>query len=188
MYTDKIPKAAKKNEEYLRSDQMRKIKLPPAQMARRHALSIKQALEEENLKAASLACNALAADLAKAYKIKAPPIRVLSVRPREETEYWVVETFGDYDPSTQRIRLWMRTAIKKKPTSYGTFLSTLIHEFCHHLDMVALDMPHSYHTRGFFERTALIYHHVQNTPVRIIVWKEHKDGTFTVDWGATMRK
>lgn len=188
MHTDKIPKSTQKKQEYLRSDQMRKIKLPQAQSTRGHALQIKQALLEEDLKAATLSCNALAAELAKTYKIEAPRVRVLSARPRQETSDWVEETFGDYDPNTQRIRLWMRTAIKKRATSYGTFLSTLVHEFCHHLDMTALEMPHSYHTRGFFERTALIYHHVQNTPVRKIVWREQNDGTYRVDWAATMRR
>ncbi len=28
----------------------------------------------------------------------------------------------------------MRTAVRKHITSPGTFLSTLCHEFCHHLD------------------------------------------------------
>jgi hypothetical protein len=42
--------------------------------------------------------------------------------------------FGDYDPETSVIRVWMRTAVRKEVTSFGTFLSTLCHEFCHHLD------------------------------------------------------
>src|SRR3989441_2542183 len=32
------------------------------------------------------------------------------------------------------IRVWMRTAVRKEITSFGTFLSTLCHEYCHHLD------------------------------------------------------
>ena len=32
------------------------------------------------------------------------------------------------------IRVWMRTAVRKGVTSRGTFLTTLCHEFCHHLD------------------------------------------------------
>ncbi|HMY02596.1 MAG TPA: hypothetical protein PKA48_04550, partial [Candidatus Obscuribacter sp.] len=92
-----------------------------------------------------------------------------------------------YDFETTLIRLWMRTARLKKVTAYGTFLSTLCHELCHHLDVVHLELPHTYHTRGFYERAALLYHHARNTPVRKIVWTELDDGTFEVNWAETMK-
>ncbi len=47
---------------------------------------------------------------------------------------WSSEHFGDYDPETKRVRVWIRIAVRKHITSSGTFLSTLCHEFCHHLD------------------------------------------------------
>jgi hypothetical protein len=59
------------------------------------------------------------------------------------------------------IRLWMRTAVRKEITFFGTFLSTLCHEFCHHLDFQRLRFPDSWHTRGFYERTATLYHHAR---------------------------
>ena len=37
-------------------------------------------------------------------------------------------------PQTMLICVWMKTAVRKEITSFGTFLSTLCHEFCHHLD------------------------------------------------------
>lgn len=52
--------------------------------------------------------------------------------------------------------------------------------------MVSLDLPNTFHTRGFYERVGLLYHQIQNTPVRTIVWKRENDGTFRVDWGKTM--
>jgi hypothetical protein len=33
-----------------------------------------------------------------------------------------------------------------------TFLRTLLHEVCHHVDMTLLDLPHSLHTLGFHAR------------------------------------
>ena len=30
--------------------------------------------------------------------------------------------------------MWMKTAARKEITSFGAFLSTLCHKFCHHLD------------------------------------------------------
>ena len=43
----------------------------------------------------------------------------------------------------------MRTAVRKEVTSFGTFVSTLCHEFCHHLDFQKFGFPDSWHTRGF---------------------------------------
>jgi hypothetical protein len=187
MQTDKVPKKPATKDQYLRSDSMRSIALPPAEPSRTIALKIKQALANDDRKELQIACKELLHALSTAYNVKPPGIKVLAARPRKVTDSWVLETFGDYDPETTQIRLWMRTAVQKKATSYGTFLSTLCHEFCHHLDMVSLELPDTFHTRGFYERTALIYHHIQGTPVRRIVWQSQSNGTYSVDWAGTMR-
>ncbi len=62
-------------------------------------------------------------------------------------ENWTSELFDDYDPSTKLIRVWMRTAVRKDITSFGTFLRTLCHEFCHHLDFEWFGFADSWHTR-----------------------------------------
>ena len=186
MITDSIPKRKNENEEYLRSDLLRTIPLPHPEAARDHAQLLKEALASDNRKDVQSACKLLVAQLSNFYSVKAPPIKILSVRPRTITERGSYELFGDYEPETTQIRLWMRTAVHKKPTSYGTLLSTLCHEFCHHLDIVSLDLPNSIHTRGFYERAGLIYHQIQNTPVRNIVWVKQPRGTYRVNWAKTM--
>ncbi len=186
MNTDSIPKKAAEKEEYARSDNLHTLTLPPPEPARLYATELKAALASENRAEVQAVSKAILSELAAFYGVDAPAIKVLNVRPRKVTEEWVQELFGDYDPETQKIRLWMRTAVQKKPTSFGTFLSTLCHEFCHHLDIVSLQMPNSFHTRGFYGRTGQLYHHIQNTPVRNIVWLKQKDGTFRVDWAKTM--
>ncbi len=187
MQTDKVPKKSAEKDQYLRSDAMRNIKLPPAEPARTIALKIKQALANDDRKGLQTACKEMLIALSAAYDVAPPTVKVLAARPLKTTDNWVWETFGDYDPETTQIRLWMRTAVQKKATSYGTFLSTLCHEFCHHLDMVSLDLPDTFHTRGFYERTASIYHYVKNTPVRQIVWQAQSNGTYSVNWAVTMR-
>lgn len=64
------------------------------------------------------------------------------------------------------IRVWMRTAVRKQVTSFGTFLSTITHESCHHLDFKLFGFADSWHTRGFYERVAALYHHARGTPLR----------------------
>ena len=89
-------------------------------------------------------------------------------RPLRVRESWTTELFGDYDPGTMIIRLWMRTAVRKEVTSFGTLLNTLCHEFCHHLDFHLFKYSDSWHTRGFYDRTALLYHHAKGTPLKKI--------------------
>ena len=90
--------------------------------------------------------------------------RVLTARPIQVREGgWGTELSGDYDPQTKVIRVWLRTAILKQVTSFGTFLSTLCHEFCHHLDYELFGFQDSLHTRGFYERAAVLYHHARGT-------------------------
>lgn len=122
MLTDKVPRNEDKKREYSRSDTMRAINLPPAEPARTQTLHLKEALAVGNRKAVQLACKEIIKMLADFYEVKPPTIKVLAARPRKVTEDWVYETFGDYDPDTLEIRLWMRTAVQKKPTSYGTLL------------------------------------------------------------------
>jgi hypothetical protein len=75
---------------------------------------------------------AVAADF---YKVTRPELCVLEARPLRVREGgWATELFRDCDPQKKVIRVWMRTTVRKQVTSYGTFLSTLCHEFCHHLD------------------------------------------------------
>jgi hypothetical protein len=184
--TDSIPKLAVDKEEYSRSDLLRTIHVPGPEPFRALAIQLKEALASENRKELQLVCNALARELADFYKVAPPPVKILNTRPRKVSEGWMTEFFGDYDPETTQIRLWMRTAVQKKPTSYGVLLSTFCHEFFHHFDMVGLNFPNTFHTRGFYERVGLLYHHIQNTPVRSIAWKKMADGTYSVDWGRTM--
>lgn len=186
MKTDNLPKKASEKEEYARSDAMKTMTLPPDEPLRSQALELKQALAQEDRREILRTCKCIVDSLTIAYRVAKPGLKVLSVRPREVTDQWVFQTFGDYDFESALIRLWMRTAVQKKVTSYGTLLSTLCHEFCHHLDVVKFDLPNTFHTRGFYERAGLLYHQAQGSPVRQIVWIPQSGGTFSVDWAKTM--
>ena len=100
---------------------------------------------------------------------------------------WATELFGDYDPGTALIRVWMRTAVRKQVTSFGTFLSTVCHEFCHHLDCERLGFRDTPHTRGFYERVAALYHHTRGTPPKRLFWIALPRGRWRVDWSRMNR-
>src|SRR5438094_3701906 len=109
------------------------------------------------------ACQEFLETTSRFYGVPDCEIRVLAARPLRVRENWASELFGDYTPETMLIRVWMRTAVRKEITSFGTFLSTLCHEFCHHLDFQQFRFPDSWHTRGFYERAAALYHHARDT-------------------------
>jgi hypothetical protein len=46
-------------------------------------------------------------------------IRVLAARPLRIREHSATELFGDYNPETRLIRIWMRTAVRKEITSFS---------------------------------------------------------------------
>jgi len=133
-------------------------------------------------------CRACAEFLALAsefYKVPDCGIRVLAARPLRVREHWTSELFGDYAPETMMIRVWMRTAVRKEVTSFGTFLSTLCHEFCHHLDFQRFRFTDSWHTRGFYERAAVLYHYARGSPPKRLFWVSVAGGRWRIDWPRT---
>ena len=46
----------------------------------------------------------------------------------------------------------MRTAARRQVVAFKTFLRTLSHELCHHLDYELFTMPETFHTEGFYKR------------------------------------
>ncbi len=134
------------------------------------------------------ACIDFLAEAAQFYRTPPCDIRVLAARPLRVRERGTTELFGDYDPESMFIRVWLRTAVRKEITSFGTFLSTLCHEFCHHLDFQKFGCPNSWHTRGFYERSGALYHHVRGTPPKRLVWVPLSGGRWRIDWPRTNRR
>lgn len=85
-------------------------------------------------------------------------VKVLAVRPSDDSG----ELHGLYLPESDgevaRVRLWMRTAKHKKVVAFRSFIRTLLHEFCHHVDYELFRFPETFHTRGFYERESSLFH------------------------------
>ncbi len=189
MLTDRPPRSQALRTEFDDSDRLAKLDLPPDDRLRSPAKAIEQAMKADDRPALRKACMAFLAAAADFYQVRRPKLRVLAARPLQVHEggAWATELFGDYDPETAVIRVWMRTAVRKQVTSFGTFFSTLCHEFCHHLDCERFAFQHSPHTRGFFERTAWLYHHARGTPRKRLVWAPLGKGRWRIDWVRTRR-
>jgi hypothetical protein len=81
-------------------------------------------------------------------------LRVL-VQGRRPSADWG-ELHGLYTPEENNgantVKIWMITAKRGQVVAFRTFLRTLVHEICHHLDYTLLDLPDSLHTDGFYTR------------------------------------
>ena len=186
MLTDSPPR--KRNfAGFQESDRAKTVDLPQDDHLLVAAKSIEVAMNEETIPSVRRACAEFLAIASEFYEVPICSIRVLAARPLRVRENWTSELFGDYDPGTKQIRVWMRTAVRKDITSFGTFLSTLCHEFCHHLDFQRFRFADSWHTRGFYERAGALYHHARGTPPKELFWVPVSGGRWRIDWPRTTR-
>jgi hypothetical protein len=187
MLTDAPPRKSNRAG-FLESERINNLDLPPQNES---LLRIAQSIERAMKAGATPDVRRTCADFLKAaskfYKVADCDIRVLAARPLRVRESWSTELFGDYTPETMLIRVWMRTAVRKEVTSFGTFLSTLCHEFCHHLDYQKFEFRDSWHTRGFYERAAALYHYARGTPLKKLFWVPVAGGRWRIDWSRTNR-
>ena len=185
MITDAPPRAQARLREYARSDALLSLALPEGASVQALTRALAESMASGETAPVRRAGEALVSALADFYEVPAPPLRVLGVRPHRVTAgVCTYQLFGDYLPSTQRIRVWMRTAIREKVSSPKALLNTLLHEFCHHLDCTKLACPESYHTRGFYTRIDHLYHLALATPPaarKPLRWIK-RGRIWTVDW------
>ena len=91
--------------------------------------------------------------------LDAPPLRVKigKRRPADARSelHGLYEPAEDGDPAC--ITVWMYTAQHRRVVKFRTFLRTLAHELCHHLDYELLGLEESFHTAGFFKRESCLY-------------------------------
>ena len=186
MLTDAPPRNNTRAE-YLKSDQIKTLDMPRDPTLREITTQIESAMKSERMPEVRRVCQEFLSVASDLYKVPRCTVRVLAARPLRVRENWTTELFGDYHPETMIIRVWMRTAVRKEITSFGTFLSTLTHEFCHHLDFQRFHFPDSWHTRGFYERAAALYHHARGTPRKRLFWVSMGRERWRIDWQRTAR-
>ena len=186
MVTDRQPRSGKLLSQFRESERLTRIELPPGPRISHLAQTIDVMMKEGTREQVRQACADFLTAAAAFYTVRPPEVRALASRPRRVREGgWQTELFGDYSLRDARIRIWTRTAVRKQVTSFGTFLSTLCHEFCHHLDCQKFGFAGSPHTRGFYERAAMLYHHARGTPVKKLFWIEMPGGRWRIDWRRT---
>lgn len=143
---------------YRKSDEIASINLPRASELHPLIEELNKALLKEDRGEIEIISQKLASALA--LRLNAPGVRVKVLAKRPNNSYG--ELHGLYYPAEDRspanITVWMRTAQRRKVVAFRTFLRTLLHELCHHLDYEFLDLPYSFHTEGFYKRESSLFH------------------------------
>ncbi|MDH3670204.1 MAG: hypothetical protein OES46_03470 [Gammaproteobacteria bacterium] len=148
--------SAAKKRVYRRSDQIHLIRLPQTAPLRPLAVKLERALKMENKQLTRSLCQRIADGMTSDLKVPKVRVDVLAVRPHDQAS----ELHGLYTREEGRqanIRLWIRTAERKKIVAFRTFLRTLLHELCHHFDYELLKFPDSLHTEGFYKRLSSLF-------------------------------
>ena len=142
---------------YRRSDEVAKLTLKDSAALYPLVERLAGALASEHRAAIERASQVLADAITAGFEVPRVRVKVLSTRPSTSAS----ELHGLYESGDRRaaavIRVWMRTAYHKRVVAFRTFLRTLLHELCHHLDYELLALEDSFHTEGFFKRESSLF-------------------------------
>jgi hypothetical protein len=159
--------SAEQKRTYRKSDRILEIEWPNVESLQPLARAVAPVLEAADRARVENACQALV-DAMNA-QLKTPPVevRVLERRPSNNAG----ELQGLYEPDevtggVARITVWMRTARKEQVVKFRTFLRTLAHEVCHHLDYEYYLLPETFHTQGFYTRESALMRRLLGEPPR----------------------
>lgn len=137
---------------YRASDAIESIALPPSSAPGPDVAAVRVALAAADRTGVTRACQRIVDALARGYHV--PPIRMRVLARRPSGDYG--ELHGLYEPeegrTPARISVWMRTAQRKQVVAFRSFLRTVCHEVCHHLDYELFALEETFHTDGFYKR------------------------------------
>lgn len=141
---------------YRRSDSLSEVSLPPGLPLDRATNAVAAALATGVRAKVERASQGLANVVTRGLRVPGVRVHILDVRPKNNDG----ELYGLYtreEDGRSQIELWMRTAEQRRVVALRTYLRTLAHELCHHLDFVLFELPDTYHTQGFFRRESSVY-------------------------------
>ena len=141
---------------YRKSDAIETLDLPAGLDLGARVALIRDGLARDQVAAVRKASQDVIDALIAGFRV--PPIRtrVLATRPADGGG----ELHGLYEPedgaTPARITVWMRTAQRRQVVAFRTFLRTLVHELCHHLDYEMYMLAETFHTEGFYKRESTL--------------------------------
>ena len=163
-YYDRLSPARRRI--YDRSDAIVTLPLPEGLDLTAEAAAVTEALVTERETPVQKACARLLNALVEGFAVPPLKVRVFAVRPNGD---WG-ELHGLYLPAEDgvdaRVEVWMRTVRHQRVVAPRTFLRTVLHEFCHHLDYEHFGLEETFHTEGFYKRESHLLTQLAGPPAR----------------------
>ncbi|MFN0315626.1 MAG: hypothetical protein ACKVQA_11390 [Burkholderiales bacterium] len=154
-YFDRL--SAPRKRIYLRSDEIHEVPLASQESDQALLAAIAAGLQADQRREVAVVSQALLSGLAARLSVPPIEVKVLAVRPHGQ---WG-ELHGLYEPNEPpadaTITVWMRTVARKQVVAYKSFVRTLLHEMCHHLDYELYQFPETFHTEGFYKRESSLF-------------------------------
>jgi hypothetical protein len=139
------------------SDRVPALPLSPGPALRGAVAALPGVLETGRARDVQVLAQHIADGICTAFRVPSVRVRVQLQRPPVRGG----ELHGLYEPGETRgrdvITLWMLTAKRGQIVAFKTFLRTLLHEICHHLDYTLLRLRDSLHTQGFYQRESSLF-------------------------------
>jgi hypothetical protein len=149
-YYDRLSAARKRT--YRTSDGIESIALPPSVAPGADVAAVRAALLRDARLDVQRGCQRIVDALTAGYRVPPVRMRVLAQRPADDYG----ELHGLYEPEDgeppARITAWTRTARRLQIVAFRSFLRTVCHEVCHHLDYELFALEETFHTEGFYKR------------------------------------
>ncbi len=150
---------ARRRKLYEASDAVQALPLPRPDELRLRTRRLEASLASGSRPSVTREAQTLVDTLCESLRVPSVRVEVLERRPaRSGSE---LHGLYEYTPpgrgsARRRILVWMYTARRGQVVAFRTFLRTLIHEVCHHLDVTLLRFPESLHTEGFYARESAL--------------------------------
>ncbi|MEM6960256.1 MAG: hypothetical protein AAF550_00775 [Myxococcota bacterium] len=151
-------------EAYQKSNRVANIRIPEAASLQELVPRMQQALLKKDRAQVERIGDALCRGINQQLGVEPVKVTVLLTRPSSARS----ELHGLYvrrPNAVPHIRVWMRTAVRNEVVRLRTFLRTLMHELCHHLDFAYLDFEESFHTQGFYRRESSLVRQLAPKPI-----------------------
>jgi hypothetical protein len=162
-YYDKLSRRMKAV--YRQSDEYGAIEVEECSSLHPVVERLRRVLSEERMRDVQRCGGELCRMVCQRLNVEPVAVRIYSARPSDTRG----ELHGLYERQEGRravIKIWMRTAKQNKVVAFRTFVRTLLHELCHHLDFELLELEDSLHTEGFFQRESSLYYQIVSTESR----------------------
>jgi len=156
-YYDNLSNA--KRRIYRKSDAIESIPVRKAADIHPQVLKLKASLEDNRRRDVAKSASEICRMICESLDTEVLTVKIRSRRPSSSAE----ELQGLYERTEGEpavLTVWMKTAAKGQVVAFKSFIRTVLHELCHHIDYTHFDLEDSLHTEGFFKREASIYRQI----------------------------